>query len=55
MGTIEKQGRVEALPFSIIKACPNFHKAGDSTQKISSIFEDPCRVLVLDNGHLNTL
>jgi hypothetical protein len=30
-GTIEKQGRVEALPFSIIKAFPNFHKAGASS------------------------
>jgi hypothetical protein len=30
MGTIEKQGRVEALPFSNVKTCPNFHKAGAS-------------------------
>jgi len=30
MGTIEKQGRVEALPFSSVKTCPNFHTAGAS-------------------------
>jgi len=30
MGTIEKQGRVEALPFSSVKTSPNFYKAGAS-------------------------
>jgi hypothetical protein len=30
MGIIEKQGRVEALSFSSVKTCPNFHKAGSS-------------------------